>query len=125
MIDESKTGHKRPPEKNRFKPGTSGNPLGRPKGSSNLSTDLTQLMARPVAIREDGKRRRISRQQAMLLSLFDKALHGDVRAINSITSMLIKLDPPSTAEPTREKKLSKLDQEIIEDFLRRNQPANS
>ena len=38
--EEEKIGYRKPPTKTRFKPGQSGNPNGRPRGSVNLKTDL-------------------------------------------------------------------------------------
>jgi hypothetical protein len=125
MTDETNRGYKRPPKDTRFKPGTSGNPRGRKKGSRNLRTDLKQMMRKFVAIREDGKRKRITRQQAMLLSLFEKALRGDVKAATAMINMVIKLDPTSNMDPAADERLSDTDAEIVADFLRRNQPINS
>lgn len=118
MSESAKVGYKRPPKANQFKPGTSGNPRGRPKGTRNLGTDLTDILGRRVSIREDGKERRISRQEALLLSLYNKALHGDVRAATAIINMLSKLTP-SNAEPPETASLSESDERILADFLRR------
>lgn len=112
------TGYKRPPKTHQFKPGQSGNPRGRPKGTRNLSTDLADISSRRIPIRENGKERRISRQEAVLLSLFNKALQGDVKAATSIINMAIKLAPQGEAEP--ETRVSETDQLIVENFLRRH-----
>lgn len=37
-----------PPEEHKFRPGQSGNPKGRPKGSKNESTILRELMERKL-----------------------------------------------------------------------------
>lgn len=118
MTDESNPGYKRPPKATRFKAGASGNPRGRPKGSRNLKTDLTKLLKKRITVREDGEVRRISRQEAMLLGLFSKAVQGDVKATNSILAMCMKFDPPDEMrdEP---RNISESDETIIEDFLRR------
>jgi hypothetical protein len=116
-------GYKRPPKASRFKPGQSGNPKGRPPGSRNLKTDLTALLKKPVSIREDGELRQVSRQQAMLLSLFDKALRGDVKAANQIITMLMKMEAPE-AEPPAPPPVTDDDLAIIEGFLRRNSRAH-
>ncbi len=119
MSEDDKTGYKHPPKAYRFKPGQSGNPRGRPRGTRNLSTDLADLLSRSVSIRENGKERRISRQEAILLSLYNKALHGDVRAATSIINMLMRVSPAksSSSEPSS---LSATDRLIIEEFLRRH-----
>lgn len=120
--ENEKVGYKRPPQAHQFKPGKSGNPLGRPKGTRNLGTDLTDILGRSVSIRENGKERRISRQEALLLSLYNKALHGDVRAATAIVNMLSKL-APSRAEPPQADFLSQDDERILADFLRRRMSA--
>jgi hypothetical protein len=125
VTDESKGSNRRPPQGRRFKPGTSGNPGGRPKGSRNLRTELEQIMRKPIAIREGGKRKSITRQLAMLRTLIDKALHGDLRAISSITNIVLKREPDSSEQAVREEALSEVDAEIVSDFLRRNQPPTS
>jgi hypothetical protein len=117
-MDDDGTGYKRPPKAHKFKPGQSGNPSGRPKGTRNLSTDLAAISSRRISIRENGKERRISRQEAMLLSLYAKALHGDVKAATSIVNMLIKLAPQ--IGPAPQTSISETDQLIIESFLRRH-----
>ena len=122
MSESDKVGYKRPPKVHQFKPGKSGNPRGRPKGTRNLGTDLTDILGRRVSIREDGKERRISRQEALLLSLYNKALHGDVRAATAIINMLSKL-APSSAEPPGPASLSQNDERILADFLRRRMSA--
>jgi hypothetical protein len=107
-----------PPRSRRFKPGQSGNPRGRPRGTRNVWTDLTQLLNKRIAIREDGETRHISRQEAILLSLYSKAVRGDVRAIMSILTMLMKLEPATASKPDQDE-VSQTDQEIIDDYWRR------
>ena len=119
MTDGNDTGYKQPPKSTRFKPGQSGNKRGRPKGSRNLKTDLNDLMKKRIAVREDGETRHISRQEAMLLSLFSKAAHGDVRASTTLANMVMKLNP-ETEQPSGSTDVSESDKRIIDDFLRRH-----
>ena len=58
MADDEKVGYRRPPKKSRFKPGQSGNPKGRPKGTKNLKRDLIeelQELESLVRLRQDRK----------------------------------------------------------------------
>ena len=117
--EDSEAGYKRPPQRSRFKAGRSGNPKGRPKGGRNLKTDLTALMKKRIPIRQDGELRQVSGQEAILLSLFEKAVRGDLKASAQIITMLMKIDnrdppPPEPAVVTDN------DRAIVEDFLRRN-----
>ena len=120
MSDEFKHGYKCPPKTDQFKPGQSGNPRGRPKGTRNLTTDLDKMLRKRIRIRENGETREISRQEAILLSLFNKAMQGgDVRAANTIVGMVLKLNPPKPAEEAAEE-ITESDRAIIEDYLNRH-----
>ena len=64
-MGREKVGYGRPPKANQFKPGKSGNPKGRPKGSLNLVNDLAAELSELITVREDGRARRISKQRAL------------------------------------------------------------
>lgn len=121
--DDDTGGYKRPPPRSRFKAGQSGNSKGRPKGGRNLKTDLSALMKKRVKIREDGELHQVSRQEAMLLSLFEKAVRGNVKASGQIFTMLMKMDARDPA-PRESTAVTDNDRAIVEDFLRRNFPIN-
>ena len=52
MGDEQQVGYGNPPKGSRFKKGQSGNRRGRPKGSKNLKTDLTEELQTEIKVRE-------------------------------------------------------------------------
>jgi hypothetical protein len=79
-------GYKKPPRASQFKPGRSGNPKGRPKGSKNLSTIIQQELNAPVVVNENGKRRKISKREAIAKQLVNKAAAGDAKAIPILLS---------------------------------------
>lgn len=91
MSDDDKVGYGRPPKKSRFKPGQSGNPRGRPKGTNDLKTDLAEELQEHVLVTEGGRKKRISKQRAMLKSLMARAVQGDVRAAVAVISELHRL----------------------------------
>src|SRR5664279_2886516 len=95
--DGAEGGYGRPPKDTRFKPGRSGNAKGRPKGGRNLKNDLASLLQKRVPIREDGELRLVSRQEAMLLTLYAKAVQGDTKASSQLFSMLAKTESKDTA----------------------------
>ncbi len=74
-------GYGRPPRHTRFLPGRSGNPKGRPKGSNNLSTLFADELARTVTLTENGKRKKISKRQALVKHVINRALSNDVKAV--------------------------------------------
>src|SRR5271155_1806032 len=55
--------YQRPPRKGQFKPGQSGNPRGRPKGSKNIRTYVTEHLNKKIPIIERGKTRKVPRAE--------------------------------------------------------------
>lgn len=78
---DDEVGYGKPPKHTRFKPGQSGNPGGRKKGSRNFRTDLEEVLNAKVSIKENGKLKKVTSQQAALRRLTEKALVGEGRLI--------------------------------------------
>ncbi len=76
-------GYGKPPETTRFKKGTSGNPKGRPKGSLNVATVFMKALREKVVINEHGQRKTVTKLEAALKQLANKAASGELRALNS------------------------------------------
>ena len=91
MTDDRDVGYGKPPKSSRFKKGQSGNSKGRPKGSRNFRTDFLEALKAPVRVTEDGKARTISTQEAVIARLREKALRGDVRALDRIIALALEL----------------------------------
>lgn len=77
-------GYGKPPRHTQFKPGKSGNPRGRPRGSKNFATPLDQELSSKVTVNEGGKRRTLAKRSVIVKRLVNKAAEGDDRAINTI-----------------------------------------
>ena len=110
-----KVGYRRPPLATRFRPGTSGNPRGRPKKPRDLEDDLIEMLSKNITVREDGKLRKISRQKAILRKLLSQALQGDAKALSSILSMRMKFDATREAPEQRAEEISDSDEVILDD----------
>jgi hypothetical protein len=73
-------GYGKPPKGTRFKPGQSGNPNGRPKGSKPIPTLVQKELKTRIAVTEGGVTKRMSKGEAIVKRLFGGALKGDLRA---------------------------------------------
>jgi hypothetical protein len=114
----NKVGYRRPPAHTRFRPGQTGNPKGRIKGTANLRTDLREELSELIHIREGDRDLKVSKQRAMLKALVAKALRGDARAANVVLGLVWKLfEPEAETEPIPS--LTDDDQAILERFLAR------
>lgn len=77
-------GRGKPPRSSRFKPGQSGNPGGRKKGSLNLKTVLSAVMESEIDITENGHCHKVPVLKAVVLKQVQAALQGQLRAIDSL-----------------------------------------
>ena len=73
-------GDRRPPKHSQFKPGVSGNPKGRPKGSVNLRTRVTQQLRQTVAVTRNGRPVKMRKGDLIALQIVDAAAKGDLKA---------------------------------------------
>ena len=94
-------GYCRPPLHSRFKPGQSGNPKGRAKGSQNLRTIVKQVSSEQILIREGDRPRRMSKMEALVRTTFTRAFKGDPKALASLIMLwrqigLIEIDVTTT-----------------------------
>jgi len=84
MVDY-KIGWGKPPEETRFKKGVSGNPKGRPKRKPvALAETIQAALNAPMHYRENGRMKTATRDEARLKKLIDRALKGDIGAIDLI-----------------------------------------
>lgn len=86
MTDDNNdddVGYKKPPKHTRFKTGQSGNPKGRPRGAKNFDTALSKELSSQVEIHEHGRRRKISKREAIAKQLVTKAAAGDHKCMST------------------------------------------
>ena len=113
MADDNKpVGYGNPPKETQFKPGQSGNPRGRARGSKGLRAELKSELNELVEVTIDGRQRKISKRRLIIKSLTAKAAKGDVRAADKIISLLIQAEGFEDQRPQR-RTLSDTDQQIL------------
>ena len=81
-------GYGRPPKHTQFPRGQSGNPSGRPQGSQNLATVLLKTMRQRIKVAENGQARYVTKFEAVIVQLVNKALRGDVNAIHELRNWI-------------------------------------
>ena len=90
-------GYKKPPHNTRFKAGQSGNPKGRPKRVTTLAKALEkELLALVTMVEEGGKRRKISKLEAILKQHINNAAKGDLKAAALVLSLLKAQQPDAS-----------------------------
>jgi hypothetical protein len=120
MTDEPEysVGYRKPPRHSQFKKGQSGYPKGRPKGSKNLATLISSVLKERVTITENGKRRTITKLEAMTKQLANKGASGDPKATQLLLQMLQLFEDRQEA-PAQTEISSEADQQIMQLFFAR------
>ena len=88
MAEDYEVGYGKPPRHTRFKKGCSGHPEGRPKGATNVKTEMKRLLAAKTTIKIGGAVQKVPTSRAMCLAVIQKALKGDVRAFSKVVEMI-------------------------------------
>ena len=84
--------YQRPPRKGQFKPGQSGNPRSRPKGSKNIRTYVNEHLNKKIPIIEGGKTRKAPRAEAIAIQLVNQAAKGEPKGLAAIISLTREFD---------------------------------
>ena len=117
MSKDPKIGFGKPPKQFQFRKGASGNPKGRPRGSLNRKTILSRALKEKIVITENGRRKRITKHEALYKQLVNKSVAGDLDAM----AVTIRLDSLCEQENVKssDDALPQVDQEILEGVLER------
>ena len=83
----TKVGYCNPPKHCRFKRGQSGNSRGRPPGSLNMATVLERALREKVVINENGRQKTVTKLEAAVKQLVNKAASGDLAALRQLSAL--------------------------------------
>jgi hypothetical protein len=114
-------GYRKPPKSGQFRKGISGNPIGRAKGGQNIARLLAKALNTQVVINENGKRRTITKQEAFIIQIVNKAASGDLRAIQQLLQMIAAMEGKEQTIAAPEFPIGREDQETIQQIARRMQ----
>ncbi len=116
-------GYRNPPVGTRFQKGVSGNPKGRPKGSLNLATAFMKTLRERVVINENGRRRTVTKLEAALKQLVNKAASGELRALAQLVALSKDAEAKQLVQDTQQATLTDSDQEVLQDVMKRFRQA--
>ena len=114
-----KIGYRNPPQSTQFKKGHSGNPKGRPKGKRNLATVLEKTLHEKVVINENGRRKTITKLEAAVKQLVNKAASGDLRALHQLAALARSADERSPEASTPTAVMAEVDQKVLQSIFSR------
>ena len=118
---EDKVGDCRPPRDTRFRPGQSGNPRGRPKRPRTLAARVRRALDEEVEAKENGETRRITKLEAAVKQLMNRAASGEARATRDAIA-LAAADENRAARPEAPRRPTR-DAVVIAELLRRIRSA--
>ena len=100
--------------------GKSGNPRGRPKGSLNFKTDLLDELRQAITINQQGEKRKVTKQKALIMMLLAKGLQGDTRAAMQVVHLVLKFIGVPIPEPESnpEAPLTEADAALVDAFMK-------
>src|ERR1700741_5493007 len=102
-----------PPVHTRFPKGRSGNPKGRPRGKKNMSTLLSAALDASIIVVENGRRKKITKREAIVTQLVNKSASADLKATQIVLAML--QDVEARADDSSDSAtFTEADQEIIQ-----------
>ena len=78
--DDYEVGYRKPPKNTQFQKGVSGNPKGRPKKAADFLSIFMKESESLIPINENGRRDLISKQEAVIKQLTNKAMTGNIPA---------------------------------------------
>jgi hypothetical protein len=114
-------GFGKPPENTRFKKGQSGNPHGRPKGKLNMATVLERTLRERVVINENGHRKTVTKLQAAIKQLTNKAASGELKALQLLAALVRSAGEREIKAAVPNSALDEVDEKVFLGILSRLQ----
>lgn len=113
-----KVGFGKPPKEHQFKPGTSGNPNGRPKGAPSLDEIFAREAGRLIKLKQGDEVVHISKIEALVRKVLHKAIEGDMTAAKLVFQMRGQAASADAPDTELELELG-LDEDVVKRMLAR------
>ena len=118
-LRDYEVGYGKPPHQSRFEKGQSGNPRGRPSGAKNLKTLLSEALNEPVIITENGRRRKITKREAIVRQVVDCSATPDLRAVRIVFDLLRDIEGQTEPASPETSAFTAADEDVIEQLKAR------
>src|SRR6516162_1558684 len=110
-------GYGKPPRGRPFQKGQSGNPRGPRRKDLSL---LIAALNEPVYATIDGKRRKITKRQAIITQMVNESASANLRATKMLFDLMKEVEHKAgAAAPPEPEKLTATDREVVELFVAR------
>jgi hypothetical protein len=123
--EDYEVGYSKPPRETRFKKGQSGNPSGRPKGTRNIAAVLARELRAKIVINESGKRKTVTKFEAAMKQLVNKAIQGDLVALRLLHTLAQSLDGQSKDSQAESSVSNEADRFIMQSVLKRYEKSST
>ena len=103
----------------RFKEGQSGNPSGR--GAKSLPALFADALNETVVVTIDGRRRKLTKREAIIARMVDKSASADLRATKMLIDMMKEAEKKArvSAPPPEPRRLDETDEEVVQQLVAR------
>ena len=118
---EYKVGRGRPPKEYQFKKGQCGNPKGRPKGTRSLPQEVKHHLDGKITVRSGGQSKKMQRREALVHSLYERAVKGDNRASDILFRYNLMAEGALDASAKPALEVEAFAWEVAEDWRRRQE----
>lgn len=119
MENNYEVGYCKAPKGSQFKPGQSGNPKGRPRGTFNSDDLLKKILNEKIIVKQGGRERKISKKKAIFLQAVNKAVNGDLKAAAAILPLIYDLEAKQTENACKTASLNIDDKSLLKEWLER------
>jgi nucleotide-binding universal stress UspA family protein len=116
---DHKVGYKRPPKATQFKPGQSGNPKGKPKGSHDLQRALAKALGGTVLVTTANGKQRLNLPETLVKKCASEALKGNMRAAELLLQLMAKLAAANGPPVNDNTEGDPEDEEILDRYRRK------
>jgi hypothetical protein len=103
----------------KFKPGQSGNSRGRPRKPKTVDGSIEQAMGVKIPVTEGGKRKRVTRQDAVATQIAAQGAGGDLRAAKMAIDLMQRAEDRAASTPLANDNLSEPDVLVVERLILR------